>query len=169
MKTAYGMVSKATVVWSVAEPLAGVNKVGVGEVVQLGDALPAVGSEDADERFATFDDMHAATRGCGSAGSGWCAPVSDAVVRIDQVDVAGWRAPCGQWSQAGSLGDTGHGVAVAHGHAHASVRSDRRVCRGFVEPLGDDAHDQFVVRPQSLLAGFSVAVVAADHRGGQCL
>lgn len=80
-----------------------------------------------------------------------------------------WRAPYGQWSQAGSLGDAGHGVAVAHGHAHALVGSNRRVCRGFVEPLGDDAHDQFVVRPQSPLAGFSVAVVAADHRGGQCL
>lgn len=169
MKMAYGMVPKATVVWSVAEPLAGVNKVGVGEVVQLGDALPAVGSEDAAERFATFDDMHAATRGCGSADSGWCAPVGDDVARIDQVDVAGWCAPYGQWSQAGSLGDAGHGVVVAHGHAHASVGSNRRVCRGFVEPLGDDAHDQFVVRPQSLLAVFSVAAVAADHRGGQCL
>lgn len=148
------MVPKATVVWSVAEPLAGVNKVGVGEVVQLGDALPAVGSEDAAERFATFDDMHAATRGCGSADSGWCAPVGDDVARIDQVDVAGWCAPYGQWSQAGSLGDAGHGVVVAHGHAHASVGSNRRVCRGFVEPLGDDAHDQFVVRPPIAPCGF---------------
>lgn len=69
MKVASGMVSKATVVWSVAEPLAGVNKVGVGEVVQLGDALPAVGSEDAAEGFSTLDDMHTTTCGQGSAGS----------------------------------------------------------------------------------------------------
>lgn len=91
--------------------------------MQLCDALPSVGPEDAAERFATFDDMHAATRGCGSADSGWCAPVGNAVARIDQVDVAGWRAPYGQWSQAGSLGNAGHGVAVAHGHAHASAEA----------------------------------------------
>ena len=115
MKMAYGMVPKATVVWSVAEPLAGVNKVGVGEVVQLGDALPAVGSEDAAERFATFDDMHAATRGCGSADSGWCAPVGDDVARIDQVEVAGRNPPCGQRPQASSRCYAGHGVAAAHG------------------------------------------------------
>lgn len=155
--------------WSVADPLAGVNEIGVGEVVQLCDALPSVGPENADESFATFDDMHAATRGCGSADSGWCAPVGDDVARIDQVDVAGWRTLCGQRPQAGSSGDTGHGVAVAHSHAHASGGNGRHACRGFVEPLGDDVHDQFVVLPQSLLAGFSVAVVAADHRGGQCL
>lgn len=56
--------------WSVAEPPAGVNKIGAVEVVQLDDAPPAVGSKDAAERFATIDDAHAATRGCGSAGSG---------------------------------------------------------------------------------------------------
>lgn len=55
----------------------------------MGDALPAVGSEDAAERFATFDDMHTTTRGCESADSGWCAPVGDDVARIDQADVAG--------------------------------------------------------------------------------
>lgn len=55
---------------SVAEPLTGVNEVGGGEVVQLGDALPSVGSEDAAEGFSTLDDMHTTTRGCGSAGSG---------------------------------------------------------------------------------------------------
>lgn len=43
---------------SVAEPLTGVNEVGVGEVVQLGDALPSVGPEDAAEGFSTLDDMH---------------------------------------------------------------------------------------------------------------
>lgn len=46
------------------------NEVGVGEVVQLDDAPPAVGSEDTAECFAALDDVHAATRGCGSAGSG---------------------------------------------------------------------------------------------------
>ena len=56
--------------WSAAEPLAGVNKIGADEVVQLDDAPPAVGSEDAAERFATLDDVHSATRSCGSAGSG---------------------------------------------------------------------------------------------------
>lgn len=56
--------------WSAAEPLAGVNKIGAGEVVQLDDAPPAIGSEDAAEGFATLDDVHAATRGRGSAGSG---------------------------------------------------------------------------------------------------
>ncbi|MDB1140189.1 hypothetical protein PL706_00770 [Bifidobacterium catenulatum] len=47
--------------WSVAEPLAGVNKIAAGEVVQLDDAPPAVGAKDAAERFATLDDAHAAT------------------------------------------------------------------------------------------------------------
>lgn len=56
--------------WSAAAPLAGVNKIGAGKVVQLADAPPAVGAKDAAERFATLDDVHAATRGCGSAGSG---------------------------------------------------------------------------------------------------
>ena len=56
--------------WSAAEPLAWVNKIGAGEIVQLDDAPPAVGSKDAAGRFATIDDVHAATRGCGSAGSG---------------------------------------------------------------------------------------------------
>ena len=63
------MVSKAQWFGSVAEPLTGVNKIGAGEVVQLGDALPSVGPEDAAESFSTLDDMHTTTCGHGSAGS----------------------------------------------------------------------------------------------------
>ena len=90
MNVASGMGAEATGVWSVAEPLAGANEVGVGEVVQLRDALPAVGPEDAAQGFAAFDDIHVAARGRGSAGSrGYSASVGDDVARIDQVDVAG--------------------------------------------------------------------------------
>ena len=89
----------------VTEPLAGVNEVGVGEVVQLGDPLPAIGPEDAAQRFAAPDDMHAADRCRGSADSCCRAPVGDDVAGIDQVDVAGIdqvdvagrHAPRGQW------------------------------------------------------------------------
>lgn len=153
----------------VTEPLAVVNEVGVGEVVQLGDALPAIGPKDATQRFATLDNMHATSRCCGSSSSSCRASVGDNVAGIDQIDVAGRHAPRGQRPQPGSFGDAGHGVATAHGHAHAPGGSDGRVCCGSVEPLVDDAHDRPVIRAQRSLAGFAVAVVAADSRGRQRL
>ena len=155
---------------SVAEPLAGVNEVGVGEAVQLGNALPAVDPGDAAQDFATLDNVHVAIRGNGTAVSGGCrALVGDDVAGIDQVDVAGWYAPRGQGPQSGSSCDAGHGVAAAHGHAHASGGSGGRVCCGSVEPLVDDAHDRLVVRAQPRLAGFVVAVAATNHHGRQRL
>ena len=156
--------------WSVAELLAGVNEVGVGKVVQLGDALPAVGPEDAAQCFAALDDMHAATRGNGSARSRGCrASVGDDVAGIDQVEVAERHVLRGHGPQAGSLVDAGHGVTIAHGHVHASGGSGGRVCCGSVEPLVDDAHDRPVVRTQRSPAGFAIAVVATDSRGRQHL
>lgn len=102
---------------SIADPLAGVNQIGVGEVVQLGDALPAIGPEDATQRFATLDNMHATSRCCGSSSSSCRASVGDNVAEIDQIDVAERHAPRGQRPQPGSFGDAGHGVATAHAHA----------------------------------------------------
>lgn len=148
---------------SVAEPLAGVNEVGVDKVVQLSDALPSIGPEDAAERFSPLDDIHAATCGRGSAGGGCRASVGDDVAWMDQVDVAGRHPPCGHGPQAGSLGDAGHGVAGAHPHGNrGSNRSRCRCsgCRSAESPVDDLLHLGVLVA-QCGLAGVSVAVVAA--------
>lgn len=49
----------------------------------MSNALPAVDPEDAAQRFAALDDVHAVTRGNGSAGGGCRAAVGDDVARID--------------------------------------------------------------------------------------
>lgn len=103
---------------SIAEPLAGGNEVGVGEVVQPGDVPPAIGPEDAAERFAALDDMHAATRGRESTDGGYHASVGDDAARIDQADVAGRHAPRGDGPQSRSCGDAADGVAGTHPHGN---------------------------------------------------
>lgn len=72
------------------EAQTGVNEVVVGEVVQLGHALSAVGSEDAAEHFAALNDTHTTTRSRGSVeGRDYSTPINDDVARINQVDIAG--------------------------------------------------------------------------------
>ena len=147
--------------------MAGVNEVGVGKVVQLGDVLPAIGSEDSAERFAALDDMHAATHGRGPADSDCLTTVGDDVARIDQVEVAGRNPPCGQRPQASSRCYAGQGVAAAHGHAHVlrnrGGRWNGRTGGGHAESPVDDLYDALVVRTQRGFAGLAVAVVAADR------
>mgnify|MGYP000546352079 FL=1 len=78
-------------VGSVAELLPRADEVGVTDVVELGDALPAGCAEDPAQRFAVFDDVDPRTGSTVRCGGG--AVVGDGLAGPDPVDVPGGHVP----------------------------------------------------------------------------
>lgn len=106
----------------VTQLLPGVDQVRVSEVVELGDALPAGGAEDAAQGLAALDDVDPRACRVGVDG-GAVASVGDDPAEPDAVDVSAGHAPCGHWPQSGSGGDAADGVAGTHHHAVAITRA----------------------------------------------